>query len=95
MAKKIDPLIKKNYGAVSVGLAVFDIKAAVAFYQKAFGHVLVRSLRHVVDPDGYGWMVGTHKAEPTTQKMKRKMAEQMDSSRPVPQPSRLNQPVIY
>ena len=35
MAKKIDPLNKKNYGAVSVGLAVFDIKAAAAFYQKA------------------------------------------------------------
>ena len=30
----------------------------------------------VVDPDGYGWMVGTHKAEPTTQEMKKKMAEQ-------------------
>jgi hypothetical protein len=30
----------------------------------------------VVDIDGYGWMVGTHKAEPTTQEMKRKMAEQ-------------------
>ncbi len=31
----------------------------------------------VVDPDGYGWMVGTHKAEPTTQEMKKKMAEQI------------------
>ena len=31
----------------------------------------------VVDPDGYGWMVGTHKAEPTTKEMKKKMAEQM------------------
>ncbi len=31
----------------------------------------------VVDPDGYGWMVGTHKAEPTTQEMKKKMAAQM------------------
>jgi hypothetical protein len=31
----------------------------------------------VVDPDGYAWMVGTHKAEPTTQEMKKKMAEQM------------------
>ena len=30
----------------------------------------------VVDPDGFGWMVGTHKAEPTTQEMKKKMAEQ-------------------
>ena len=31
----------------------------------------------LVDPEGYTWMVGTHKAEPTSQEMKRKMAEQM------------------
>jgi len=31
----------------------------------------------VVDPDGYSWMVGTHKAEPTSQQMKKKMVEQM------------------
>jgi PhnB protein len=31
----------------------------------------------VVDPDGYTWMVGTHQAEPTTQEMKKKMAEQI------------------
>jgi PhnB protein len=37
MAKKIDPLNRKNYGAVSVNLNVADIKAAVSFYQKAFG----------------------------------------------------------
>jgi len=37
MAKKIDPLNKKTYGAVSASLTVSDIKAAVAFYQKAFG----------------------------------------------------------
>jgi PhnB protein len=37
MAKKIDPLNKKAYGAVSVALTVSDIKAAVSFYQKAFG----------------------------------------------------------
>jgi hypothetical protein len=37
MAKKIDPLNKKHYGAVSAMLAVSDVKAAVAFYQKAFG----------------------------------------------------------
>ncbi len=24
----------------------------------------------VVDPDGYAWMVGTHKAEPTAKEMK-------------------------
>jgi PhnB protein len=154
MAKKIDPLNKKNYGAVSAVLAVSDVKAAVAFYQKAFGFAKrgvmngpdgkpihaeltlrgttlmlgpenpARGMRSaktvgaspaslylyvdnvdktvakavglgattqgevmdmfwgdrcgmVVDPDGYGWMVGTHKAEPTTQEMKKKMAEQM------------------
>src|SRR6476619_8080996 len=37
MAKKIDPLNKKTYGAVSASITVSDIKAAVAFYQKAFG----------------------------------------------------------
>ena len=154
MAKKIDPLNKKNYGAVSAMLSVSDVKAAVAFYQKAFGFAKrgvmngpdgkpihaeltlrgttlmlgpenpARGMRSaktvgaspaslylyvenvdktvakavglgattqgpvmdmfwgdrcgmVVDPDGYGWMVGTHKAEPTTQEMKRKMAEQV------------------
>lgn len=35
--KKIDPLNKKQYGAVSVMLTVSDIPAAVSFYQKAFG----------------------------------------------------------
>ena len=154
MAKKIDPLNKKQYGAVSAVLAVSDVKAAVAFYQKAFGFAKrgvmngpdgkpihaeltlrgttlmlgpenpARGMRSaktvgaspaslylyvenvdktvakavglgattqgqimdmfwgdrcgtVVDPDGYTWMVGTHKAEPTTQEMKKKMAEQM------------------
>jgi len=37
MAKKIDPLNRKQYGAVSAMLVVADIKAAAAFYQKAFG----------------------------------------------------------
>jgi PhnB protein len=154
MARKIDPLNKKQYGAVSAMLAVSDVKAAVAFYQKAFGFTKrgvmngpdgkpihaeltlrgttlmlgpenpARGMRSaktvgaspaslylyvenvdktvakavglgattqgqvmdmfwgdrcgmVVDPDGYGWMVGTHKAEPTSQEMKKKMAEQM------------------
>jgi PhnB protein len=37
MAKKIDPLNRKNYGAVSAVLTVSDVKAAAGFYQKAFG----------------------------------------------------------
>src|SRR5688500_2391587 len=37
MAKKIDPLNKKKYGALSVALTVTDMKAAMSFYQKAFG----------------------------------------------------------
>src|SRR5437899_8844556 len=35
--KKIAPLNKKQYGAVSAMLTVSDIPAAVSFYQKAFG----------------------------------------------------------
>jgi PhnB protein len=31
----------------------------------------------VVDQEGYAWMVGSHKAEPTLQEMKKKMTEQM------------------
>ena len=37
MPKKIDPLNKKAYSAVSAMLTVSDIKAAVNFYQKALG----------------------------------------------------------
>ena len=37
MPKKIDPLNKKQYGAVTTVLTVNDVKAAAAFYQKAFG----------------------------------------------------------
>jgi len=37
MPKKIDPLNKKNYGAITAALCVTDLKAAAAFYQKAFG----------------------------------------------------------
>ena len=37
MAKKIDPLNKKTYGAVTAILTVTDVKAAVDFYRKAFG----------------------------------------------------------
>jgi PhnB protein len=49
MPKKIDPLNKKLYGAVSAALTVTDIKAAVNFYQKALGF----SKRGIMNgPDG-------------------------------------------
>ena len=37
MPKKIDPLNKKNYGAITVALTVTDLPAAANFYKKAFG----------------------------------------------------------
>src|ERR1700685_2674648 len=37
MPKKIDPLNKKQYTAITPMLIVEDIKAAVSFYTKAFG----------------------------------------------------------
>jgi PhnB protein len=49
MPKKVDPLNKKQYGSVTAMLTVNDVKAAVAFYQKAFGF----AKRAVMDgPDG-------------------------------------------
>jgi len=49
MAKKIDPLNKKIYGAVTTMLTVSDVKTAAAFYQKAFGF----AKRAMMDgPDG-------------------------------------------
>jgi PhnB protein len=156
MPKKIDPLNKKLYSAISTMLTVSDVKAATAFYQKAFGFTkrgimngpdgkaIHAELTHrgstlmlgpempqmgsrsaksvgaspsslylltenvdkvvakavklgatskgpvmdmfwgdrtgtVVDPDGYVWMVATHKAEPTPQEMQKRMKEQMNS----------------
>jgi PhnB protein len=158
MAKKIDPLNKKGYGAVSPMLTVADIVAAANFYQKAFGFtkrgimngsdgkhahaeltlrgttlmlgaenpalgtrsaktvgaspaslylyaedvdkVVAKAVKlgataqgpvtdmfwgdrcgRLIDPDGYMWMVATHKAEPTPKEMKKKMAEQMQMPR--------------
>jgi PhnB protein len=152
--KKIDPLNRKKYSAVSAALTVSDIPAAVSFYQKAFGfakrsvmngpdrkpihaeltlrgttlmlgpenaamgyqsaksvgaspvnlYIYVENVdkvvekatklgatsKHpvmdmfwgdrvgtVVDPDGYAWMVGTHKADPSTKEMKQGMEEMM------------------
>ena len=37
MPKKVDPLNKKMYGAITPMLIVSDVKAATTFYQKAFG----------------------------------------------------------
>jgi PhnB protein len=37
MPRKIDPLNKMQYGAVTAMLTVTDVKAAADFYQKAFG----------------------------------------------------------
>jgi len=51
MAKKIDPLNKKNYGPITAILTVADVKAAAAFYQKAFGFTK-RSIMN--GPDGKG-----------------------------------------
>ena len=158
--KKIDPLNKKHYGAVTAMLTVSDVAAAASFYQKAFGFtkrgimngpdgkpmhaeltlrgatlmlgpenpawgtrsaksvgaspaglfvyvenvdkIVAKALSlgatgqgpvadmfwgdrcgKVVDPDGYSWMVGTHKAEPTVKEMKKMMKEQMG-----PQPAK-------
>ena len=33
----------------------------------------------IVDPDGYVWMVATHKAEPTPKEMQKLMKEQMNN----------------
>lgn len=156
MPKKIDPLNKKQYGALTAMLTVADVKAAAAFYQKAFGfskrgimngpdgkaihaeltlrgttlmlgpempHMGSRSAKNLggspaslylltenadkvfakavklgaeakgpmmdmfwgdrcgtlVDPDGYMWMVATHRAEPTPKEMNKLMKEQMAS----------------
>src|SRR5690242_15246169 len=49
MPKKIDPLNRKNYGAVSVALTVADIPAAAKFYQQAFGFAKRSSMN---GPDG-------------------------------------------
>lgn len=49
MPKKIDPLNKKIYGSLTAMLTVSDVKAAAAFYQKAFGF----TKRAIMDgPDG-------------------------------------------
>ena len=49
MPKKVDPLNKKQYGAITANLTVADLKAAASFYQKAFGFTK-RSMMN--GPDG-------------------------------------------
>jgi PhnB protein len=49
MPKKIDPLNRKQYGAVSVALTVTDISAAAKFYQQALGFAKRSSMN---GPDG-------------------------------------------
>ncbi len=49
MPKKIDPLNKKNYTAITAALCVTDVKAATAFYQKALGFQKKSSMN---GPDG-------------------------------------------
>jgi PhnB protein len=41
----------------------------------------------IMDPDGYSWMVGTHKAEPTPKEMKKGMLEMMKSMKQQPESS--------
>jgi PhnB protein len=36
----------------------------------------------VVDPDGYIWMIATHKANPTPAEMQKRMKEQMSQAAP-------------
>ena len=52
MPKKIDPLNKKMYGAVTAMLTVADVKAAVSFYQKALGFAK-RGIMNGPDPVSY------------------------------------------
>ena len=152
MPRKVDPLNKKHYGSVTAILTVTDVKAAAAFYQKAFGfakrgimngpdgkpmhaeltlrgttlmlgpempqmgsrsaktagvspttlYLLTENadkavakavklgatargpvmdmfwgdrVGTLVDPEGYSWMIATHKAEPTPKEMQQKMKE--------------------
>jgi PhnB protein len=77
----------KSVGASPAGLFVYvenvDKVVAKALSLGATGQGPVADMfwgdrcGKVVDPDGYSWTVGTHKAEPTVKEMKQKMKEQM------------------
>jgi len=49
MPKKVDPLNRKQYGAVSISLTVTDMAAAAKFYQQALGFAKRSSMN---GPDG-------------------------------------------
>ncbi len=38
----------------------------------------------LTDPNGYHWMIGTHKSEPTPKEMRAKMKEQMQQMQQQP-----------
>jgi PhnB protein len=117
--KKIDPLNRKQYGAVSAALTVTDVAAAspamgrrsaknvgaspasLYIYVENVDKVVEKATKlgatpqgpvldmfwgdrcgTVVDPDGYNWMVGTHKAEPSAKEMKKGMEEIMKQQPP-------------
>src|ERR1700674_3903511 len=77
----------KSVGASPAGLFVYvenvDKVVAKALSLGATGQGPVADMfwgdrcGKIIDPDGYSWTVGTHKAEPTVKEMKQKMKEQM------------------
>jgi len=77
----------KNAGASRAGLFLYVenvdkvVSKAVGLGARAQGPVMDMfwgdRCGTVVDPDGYAWIIGTHKAEPSVKEMKKKMAEQM------------------
>jgi PhnB protein len=69
----VDKIVEKatNLGATSQG-PVMDM-----FWGDRCGTI--------VDPDGYSWMVGTHKAEPTPKEMKKGMLEMMKAMKQQPE----------
>jgi PhnB protein len=157
MAKKLDPLNRKNYSSVSVMLIVSDMKTALNFYQKALGFTkrmvmtgpdkkpmhaeltlrgttmmlspenparharsaknsggcpatlflmdenvdktVAKAIKlgataqgpvmdmfwgdrcgYIVDPDGYTWMIATHKADLTPAQMQKAQAQAMSAA---------------
>lgn len=158
MARKIDPLNRKSYRAVTVALTMTDMKSAMTFYKKAFGfktrgilkgpdgkpvhvemtlrdtvlmmgpetpgwnksaktlggtpftlylyvedvdRVFARALKlgatqrmpvsdmfwgdrcgNLIDPEGYSWSLGSHKANPSSRELIKMMKKQMAEMEP-------------